>query len=152
PGAISQGDLLQLLTRERQTGIRQPKTHLIPVLYDGEDLADVAAQLGLSEGDVMGLHCGQEYMCFAVGFCPGFPYLGWLPEKLQGIPRMATPRTRTVPGSVGITGKQTAIYPSERPGGWRIIGRTPLTLVDVDDNYFPIRAGDLVSFEPLNGE
>jgi inhibitor of KinA len=152
PGALSGGDIEMLIGNQPKTENQNPKTHVIPMLYDGEDLGHVAKQLGLTIEELIQLHSGHSYRCFAVGFCPGFPYLGWLPEKLQGIPRMQTPRTHTVPGSVAITGKQTAVYPLDRPGGWSIIGRTPLTLVDVDDNYFPIRAGDLVSFDPLISE
>jgi len=152
PGALSVDQLQSLLADLPTLLDRAPKRHDIPVLYDGEDLVAVAKHLGLQPSDVMEAHFSQEYRCFAVGFCPGFPYLGGLSEDIQGVPRMQTPRTHTPPGSVAITGKQTAVYPLDRPGGWPIIGRTPLTLVDVDDNYFPIRAGDLVSFEPLLDE
>ena len=152
PGSLTSLDLEGLVEDLRLAPDQTPKRHDIPILYEGEDLPGVAKHLGISEGEVMALHCGEEYTCFAVGFCPGYPYLGWLPEELQGVPRLATPRTRTEPGSIGITGKQTGIYPLARPGGWPIIGRTPLTLVDVDDNYFPIRAGDLISFDPLRSE
>ena len=125
----------------------QGKLHEIPVCYElGEDLEDVANTLGLSTQVIVDLHTSQPYRCFAVGFCPGFPYLGYLPEPLQGIPRRPSPRVRIVPGSVAVTGKQTGIYPLERPGGWAILGRTPLCLVDVEDAYFPIKAGDEVRF------
>lgn len=152
PGALPTEDLQNLLSRTSTAEICKPKTHDIPILYDGEDLQMVAKQLRITEGDVAAAHCSYEYQCYAIGFCPGFPYLGWLPERLQGVPRMTTPRTRTEPGSVGITGKQTGIYPLARPGGWPIIGRTPITLVDVDDNYLPIRAGDIIMFAPLLDE
>ena len=80
---------------------------------------------------------------------PGFPYLGYLPEKLCGVPRLNSPRIRVEPGSVGLTGRQTGIYPLPRPGGWNLIGRTPLTLVDVADGYFPLRVGDRVRFSRI---
>lgn len=149
PGGISPAEILAILS-ELKIGSRQPNVHTIPVLYDGEDLASVASALNLPVDDVVLSHSSSDYQCFAVGFCPGFPYLGWLPEMLQGIPRLPTPRTRTEAGSVAITGKQTAVYPLVRPGGWPIIGRTPITLVDVDDNYFPIRAGDIVRFRQVD--
>ncbi len=152
PGELTINQLNDLLASQPTTHIRHPKRHEIPVLYDGGDLKAVAQQFSLDPLAVIEIHCSQEYTCFAVGFCPGFPYLGWLHESIQGVPRMNTPRTHTAPGSVAITGKQTAIYPLDRPGGWPLIGRTPITLVDVDDNYFPIRAGDVVSFEPLLDE
>ena len=83
------------------------------------------------------------------GFCPGFPYLGYLPDELCGVPRLASPRVRVEPGSVGLTGRQTGLYPLARPGGWNLIGRTPLTVVDVAAGYFPIRPGDRVRFRPV---
>src|SRR5262249_36917395 len=82
----------------------------------------------------------------AIGFSPGFPYLGYLPTALCGVPRLTAPRLHVEPGSVGLTGRQTGIYPEARPGGWNLIGRTPLVLVDVVDGYFPLRTGDRVRF------
>ena len=125
----------------------------IPVSYqEGEDLADIANALGLLADQVVQLHTSVTYRCFAVGFCPGFPYLGYLPGALSGIPRRSTPRVRIEPGSVAITGRQTGIYPIERPGGWAILGRTPLCLVDVNDAYFPIKAGDEIRFYAIGAE
>lgn len=127
------------------------QTHRIPVCYElGEDLESVANGLGLSVEEVVALHTGARFRCFAVGFCPGFPYLGYLPDELSGVPRLDRPRTKTSPGSVGITGRQTGIYPLETPGGWPIIGRTPLEIVNVKDSYFPISPGDEIVFEPIS--
>jgi inhibitor of KinA len=121
--------------------------HEIPVCYEmGEDMPEVADRLGLKPQAVAALHTSQPFTCFALGFCPGFAYLGHLPEQLSGVPRRPAPRVRVEPGSVAITGRQTAVYPLLRPGGWSIIGKTPLCLVDVEDAYFPIKAGDLVRF------
>ena len=118
---------------------------VIPCCYDlGPDLARVAEHRRLSLAEVIARHAGSEYTVFAIGFCPGFPYLGYLPAELSGVPRLPSPRLRVEPGSVGLTGRQTGIYPLERPGGWNLIGRTPLTLVDVEAGYFPLRAGDRV--------
>jgi len=129
----------------------EPSNHVVPVCYElGEDLNDVAAALGLDPESVVAAHLGAEYRCYAVGFSPGFGYLGYLPELISGVSRLATPRVRVEPGSVGVTGRQTAVYPSATPGGWRLIGRTPLTLVDVEEDYFPLRAGDLVRFERID--
>ncbi len=126
------------------------RRHSIPVCYDlGEDLAEVSSRLGLEPNQVIAEHSSTWYRCFAIGFCPGFPYLGELPEPLRGLPRLPAPRVRVEPGSVAITGNQTGIYPLVRPGGWWILGRTPLTLVDVDEGYFPIKAGDLIRFESI---
>jgi inhibitor of KinA len=87
---------------------------------------------------------------YAIGFCPGFPYLGYLPSALSGVPRLETPRVRLERGSVGLTGRQTGIYTEPRPGGWNIIGRTPFELVNVADGYFPLRTGDRVQFTRID--
>lgn len=129
------------------------RLHTIPVCYDmGEDLAEVCERLGLTPSQLIDLHSSSAYRCFAVGFCPGFAYLGYLPDALAGLPRKATPRVRIVPGSLAMTGGQTAVYPLVRPGGWWLIGRTPLTLVDVERDYFPIQAGDEVRFVPIDAD
>ena len=123
----------------------------IPVCYEmGPDLSDAANRLDLSTDAVVALHSGTVYTVHAIGFVPGFPYLGYLPEALRGVPRLATPRTRVEPGSVGITGRQTGIYPLARPGGWPLIGRTPLTIIDVADGFFPLCVGDRISFTRID--
>src|SRR6185436_3330844 len=105
---------------------------------------------GLSEEDVIRLHGETVYTVYAIGFCPGFPYLGYLPPELSGVPRLTSPRLKLEAGSVGLTGRQTGIYTEARPGGWNIVGRTPLELVNVADGYFPLRTGDRVRFERIN--
>ena len=123
----------------------------IPVCYDrGIDLTSVSTQLGISPSEVIDLHSKPEYCCYAVGFSPGFPYLGYLDLRLSGLDRLASPRPRVPAGSVAITGKQTGIYPQETPGGWWIIGQTPVQMVDMSDAYFPIQAGDRVRFLPIS--
>jgi inhibitor of KinA len=125
--------------------------HRIPCCYDLQlDLERVTRHTGLSAAEVVRLHAETEYTVYAIGFSPGFPYLGYLPAALCGVPRLETPRLRVEPGSVGLTGRQTGIYPEARPGGWNLIGRTPLQLVDVADGYFPLRTGDRVRFEPID--
>lgn len=129
----------------------QPKRLEIPVCYEfGEDLEDAARALAMTSGELIGIHGGTEYQCFAVGFSPGFAYLGYLEESIGNLPRLPSPRKRVEPGSVGITGRQTAVYPSATPGGWNLIGRCPLELVDVETNYFPIEAGDQVKFRRID--
>lgn len=129
------------------------KSVVIPVCYElGPDLARVAELTGRTADDVIALHSGQEYSVYAIGFVPGFPYLGYLPKELTGVPRLESPRVRVEPGSVGLTGKQTGIYPLHRPGGWNLIGRTPLTIVDVEAGYFPLRVGDKVRFERIDSD
>jgi inhibitor of KinA len=125
------------------------ETHLheIPCCYEFQlDLSRIAVTTGLKEEEVINLHVSMVYTIYAIGFCPGFPYLGYLPPPLCGVPRLQTPRLRVEAGSVGLTGRQTGIYTEARPGGWNIIGRTPLELVCVADRYFPLRTGDHVRF------
>lgn len=128
-------------------------SHKIPVCYFlGDDLAEVAAYLKLAAEEVVAAHSSTTYECAAIGFCPGFPYLQTLPERISGVPRRLSPRPRMPVGSVAITGDQTGVYPLPRPGGWSIIGRTPLSIVDLVDEYFPIKAGDLITFYPISEE
>jgi inhibitor of KinA len=129
------------------------RLHHIPCCYRMHfDLRRVAQHRGLSEEEVIALHTAAEYTVYAIGFCPGFPYLGYLPPALCGVPRLQTPRLRVPAGSVGLTGRQTGIYTLERPGGWNLIGRTPLQLVDVAADYFPLRIGDRVRFVAIGEE
>jgi KipI family sensor histidine kinase inhibitor len=122
----------------------------LPVLYDGEDLADVAGRLGLSVNQVIAAHSGLEYHVGAIGFMPGFPYAGPLPDVLSGLPRRDQPRPRVPTGSVAIVGRQSGIYPAASPGGWHLLGRTPIKIVDLQRAYFPIRVGDRLRFAPIS--
>jgi inhibitor of KinA len=125
----------------------ETRLHQVPCCYGSQlDLSRVAQTTGLSEEEVIRLHLATEYTVYAIGFCPGFPYLGYLPAPLCGVPRLAAPRLRVEAGSIGLTGRQTGIYTEVRPGGWNIVGRTPLELVHVADGYFPLRTGDRVRF------
>ena len=124
----------------------------IPVHYGGEwgpDLEDVAAHCGLTPDQVIRLHTAPIYRVAMLGFAPGFAYLFGLHSSLA-TPRLTTPRTRVEPGSVGIAGVQTGLYALPTPGGWRIIGRTPMSLFDpARDDPFALRAGDAVRFEAI---
>lgn len=124
----------------------------IPVRYGGEwgpDLADVAAHCGMTQAAVIELHAQPVYTVAMLGFAPGFAYLLGLPDALA-TPRLATPRLRVPPGSVGIAGAQTGVYALSTPGGWRIIGRTDLALFDASRaEPFALHAGDRVRFTPL---
>jgi inhibitor of KinA len=122
----------------------------IPVWYGGEDMQDVAAHTGLTVDEVVRRHAGAGYTAYCVGFAPGFAYLGGLPPELA-TPRLSNPRTKVPAGSVGIGGQQTGVYPLESPGGWRLIGRTPLKLFDPDrPEPALLRAGDRVRFRPIS--
>jgi KipI family sensor histidine kinase inhibitor len=124
----------------------------IPTRYggaNGEDLDAVAMQLGLSPADVVELHASTEYEVYMLGFAPGFAYLGILPEAIA-VPRRPAPRPRVPAGSVAIAERQTAVNPAVTPGGWNLIGRTDLTLWDVDrDPPALLAAGDRVRFVPI---
>lgn len=144
-------DGLNCLDLQTQNSIEEGRLHLIPCCYDrGLDLKRIAEQMDLSVEEVIEQHSGVEYTVYAIGFCPGFPYLGYLPLTLCGVPRLASPRLRVEAGSVGLTGRQTGIYTEERPGGWSLVGQTPFQMVDVRDGYFPLRTGDRVRFQPIS--
>jgi inhibitor of KinA len=136
---------------QKANGTLEGRRHIVPCCYQLHlDLNRVAEKTGLSKEEVIRLHSAKEYKVYAIGFCPGFPFLGYLAPELCGVARLESPRKRVEAGSVGLTGRQTGIYTEARPGGWNIIGRTPLELVNVEDGYFPIRTGDRVKFEPIN--
>lgn len=130
-----------------RTGARPPVR--IPVRYGGEegpDLADVAVFAKLPEAEVIARHTGRVYRVFMMGFLPGFPYLGTVDPAIAA-PRRATPRLKVPAGSVGIAGPQTGIYPAESPGGWQLIGRTPVKLFDLARaDAFLLQPGDAVEF------
>ncbi len=125
----------------------------IPVAYGGvfgPDLNDVAALAGISPDEVIRIHSSVDYPVAMLGFLPGFPYLSGLDERIH-TPRLDTPRTAIPCGSVGIGGRQTGIYPLESPGGWRLIGRTPLLLFDAGGaREIPYAAGDMIRFVPIS--
>ncbi|RYM04655.1 5-oxoprolinase subunit PxpB [Sporolactobacillus sp. THM7-7] len=129
------------------------RTVRIPVCYGGgfgPDLDEVAAYHGLSPEAVIAKHSAPVYLVYMLGFAPGFPFLGGLPEELA-TPRRSAPRLRIAAGSVGIAGRQTGAYPLSSPGGWQIIGRTPRPLF-LPDAHPPtlLRAGDHVLFDPIS--
>lgn len=125
----------------------------IPVCYDSEfalDLAELSTHAQLPEAEVVRLHSSAEYVVQCVGFTPGFPYLGGLPPELA-TPRRANPRTRVPAGSVAIGGSQAGIYPLSSPGGWNVIGRTPLRLFSEEREQPALLAvGDRVRFHPIS--
>jgi len=124
----------------------------IPVSYGGEfgpDLEFVAKHNSITEDEVVAIHTSMPYLVYMLGFAPGFPYLGGMSERIA-TPRLASPRVKIPAGSVGIAGKQTGIYPLESPGGWQLIGRTPLTLFDpLAENPFVFAAGDYLQFTAI---
>jgi len=127
----------------------------IPVAYGGEygpDLGEVARAHNISEDEVIKLHSEPEYPIYMLGFVAGFPYLGGM-NKAIATPRKQSPRLKIEAGSVGIAGEQTGIYSVESPGGWQIIGRTPLKLYDVNRNEpVLLKAGQYIKFKPITKE
>jgi inhibitor of KinA len=149
PSALD--DLLSLSSQAPPAPVTTGRDFSVPCWYDpASDLPAAAQHLGLPVAEVIRLHSGRWYTVYAIGFVPGFPYLGYLPVELQGLPRLAKPRPRVPAGSVAIAGKQTGIYPAATPGGWWILGRTPCLLVDIAAGYFPLRPGDRVQFLPID--
>jgi inhibitor of KinA len=149
----------ELRTRAGRAVSRPPfelgKLVEIPVCYGGDfgpDLATVAERAGLSPDEAAALHQRGEYRVHAIGFLPGFPYLGGLPARLRA-PRRTSPRLQVPAGSVAIGGVQAGIYPLASPGGWNLIGRTPLSLFRPGENPPTLlRVGDRVKFRALSPE
>lgn len=161
-GAPADGIAEWLGTRVRErlknppkTAKSKPRTVEVPVCYGGEygpDLGRVAAQASLSPEEAARRHAKAEYRVHLIGFAPGFPYLGGLPKELV-TPRHAKPRMTVPAGSVGIGGEQTGIYPQATPGGWNLIGRTPLRLFrPEEDPPVLLQAGDIVKFRPISAD
>ena len=125
----------------------------VPVCYGGDsgpDLAVVAGYAGVTEAEAIEIHASRTYRVFMLGFVPGFAYMGTVDPRIA-VPRMAVPRLRVAPGSVGIAGQQTGIYPASTPGGWQIVGVTPLRLFDLGrPEPFLFKAGDAVRFYAID--
>lgn len=122
----------------------------IPVLYDGDDLDLVAELHQLAREEVIAIHTSRSYHVFMLGFLPGFSYMGTVDDRIA-TPRKSSPRILVPAGSVGIAGYQTGIYPQSSPGGWQLIGRTPLKIFDAGrSKTCLIDAGDQVKFSPIS--
>ena len=125
----------------------------IPTVYGGEfgpDLGFIASHNHISEDEVVSIHSGTDYLVYMLGFIPGFTYLGGMDLRIA-TPRLSSPRTLIPAGSVGIAGEQTGTYPSDSPGGWQIIGRTPVTMYDMSKAQAALlKAGDYVRYVPID--
>ncbi len=145
--------LRSYLDRLEDVRLPEPRQLEIPVCYGGEygpDLNDVSAMHGMTPTQAIELHASPTYLVYFLGFVPGFAYLGEVPEALA-TPRLATPRRRVPPGSVGIAGSQTGVYPFATPGGWRLLGRTPFSMFRPDrDAMSLLSIGDRVRFIPIS--
>ena len=159
PSILTYEKLSAIVCRELEKPVTEVAHHKrivkVPVCYDreyGPDIEDVAKHAGMSVDEVIKLHTATPYLVYMLGFQPGFPYLGGLDERLH-TPRLETPRVKLEAGSVGIGGGQTGIYPMESPGGWRIIGVTPVRCYNPDkDIPIPYMAGDYIKFEAVTKE
>jgi len=145
----------QLLSDQNELKSREKRVVHIPVCYDksfGPDLEELSRHSGLSIEEIIAVHSGRDYLIYMMGFLPGFAYLGGLDPSLH-MPRLDTPRTSIEAGAVGIAGSQTGMYPMASPGGWRLIGSTPVTLFDPKrHDPFLYEAGDYIRFEPVSRE
>lgn len=143
------------MTAEDKNGVAPARLWRIPVCYESEcapDLDDVAQITGLGPAEIVALHSSVRYHVYMLGFLPGFPYMGDLPPKLA-LPRRADPRVRVPAGSIAIATMLTAIYPFESPGGWHLIGATPIGLFDpAGDPPALLAAGDAVEFDPIGAD
>ncbi len=148
-----QGRMRELLRMDVQAAAGSRRIFEIPVCYGGEygpDIENIAANAGLSVEEVIRIHSSQDYLIYMLGFLPGFCYLGGLDERIH-TPRLANPRVRIPAGSVGIGGSQTGIYPLDSPGGWQLMGMTPVKTYD-PTREIPIlvQAGDYIHFIPID--
>ncbi|MDF2723628.1 MAG: kinase inhibitor [Paenibacillus sp.] len=153
PHEIVAARLTRMLAEMSESEREKPAVVHIPVCYGGEfgpDLDEVARQNGLTGEEVVSIHTSGEYTVYMLGFAPGFPYLGGMSSRIAA-PRRPTPRLAIPAGTVGIAGQQTGIYPIETPGGWQLIGRTPVPLF-APDRLPPtlLEAGHIVRFYPIS--
>lgn len=138
---------------ESNTAIGKGHTLVLPVYYSpesGEDLEALASGANITIDEVIALHSGMEYRVYAIGFAPGFAYLGEVDERIAA-PRLASPRTKVPRGAVAIADRQTAVYPAVSPGGWNLIGRCPVRMFNPGANpTMPVSVGDRVRFEAID--
>ena len=157
PDVLSYGELLglleDLLGRLDEVSVPPQSVIEIPVLYGqeaGPDIEYVAEHSRKTVDDVISIHSSPEYLIYMLGFTPGFPYLGGMSKEIA-TPRLAQPRVRITAGSVGIAGEQTGIYTVDSPGGWQLIGRTPLRLYDAKrDEPILLEMGQYIKFRPVS--
>ena len=151
---IVRASLAKLEKSSKKSGVSEENQVItLPVLYGGEngpDLSTIAKNAGISEREVISLHDSKPYLVYAIGFAPGFAYLGEVDPKIA-TPRLETPRQTVPKGAVAIADRQTAVYPAESPGGWNIIGICPIPMFNsLSPPYMPVSVGDTVKFESID--
>ena len=151
---IVRASLAKLEESSKKSGVSEEKQVItLPVLYGGEngpDLSTIAKNAGISEREVISIHESKPYLVYAIGFAPGFAYLGEVDPKIA-TPRLETPRETVPKGAVAIADRQTAVYPAESPGGWNIIGICPIPMFNsLSPPYMPVSVGDTVKFESID--
>ena len=151
---IVRASLAKLEKSSKKSGVSKEKQVItLPVLYGGEngpDLSTIAKNAGISEREVISIHESKPYLVYAIGFAPGFAYLGEVDPKIA-TPRLETPRQTVPKGAVAIADRQTAVYPAESPGGWNIIGICPIPMFNsLSPPYMPVSVGDTVKFESID--
>ena len=151
---IVRASLAKLEKSSKKSGVSEEKQVItLPVLYGGEngpDLSTIAKNAGISEREVISIHESKPYLVYAIGFAPGFAYLGEVDPKIA-TPRLETPRQTVPKGAVAIADRQTAVYPAESPGGWNIIGICPTPMFNsLSPPYMPVSVGDTVKFESID--
>ncbi|MCD8196045.1 MAG: 5-oxoprolinase subunit PxpB [Lachnospiraceae bacterium] len=150
-----QSRMAELVKMDVKASAQKKKVFEIPVCYGGDfgpDIENIAANAGLSVEEVIKIHSSSDYLIYMLGFLPGFCYLGGLDERIH-TPRLANPRVKIPAGSVGIGGSQTGIYPLDSPGGWQLMGLTPVKTYDPDrETPILLEAGDYIRFVPIDRE
>ena len=151
---IVRASLAKLEKSSKKSGVSEEKQVItLPVLYGGKngpDLSTIAKNAGISEREVISIHESKPYLVYAIGFAPGFAYLGEVDPKIAS-PRLETPRQMVPKGAVAIADRQTAVYPAESPGGWNIIGICPIPMFNsLSPPYMPVSVGDTVKFESID--
>jgi len=145
----------QLLKAEAKSVVKRKRVFEIPVCYGGSfgpDILNIAQHAGLSVDEVIKIHSSEDYLIYMLGFLPGFCYLGGLDERIH-TPRLSSPRLKIPAGSVGIGGSQTGIYPFDSPGGWQLMGMTPIKTYDSDrEPAILYESGDFIRFVPIDSD
>lgn len=145
----------RLLKQSPEQSQAQGKLIELPAYYSAEsgpDLSALAEKAKLSTDEVIALHCAEEYRVYAIGFAPGFAYLGQVNEKIAA-PRLATPRQKVPKGAVAIADRQTAVYPAQSPGGWNLIGLCPIAMFEPNSQpHMPVSVGDRIQFKAIGRE